>query len=150
MVLVSMQSFRANVIAVKVFNDLGFGATSDVIAGIDYVIATAASRGNPAVALLSVGGSKSEVLDRAVAGAFSAGVVVTAAAGGSSSNACQYSPGGAPESLTVASSDDSDTFASNSNSGSCVKIVAPGVTITTARNGGGNVTMSCTFNFVSE
>eukprot|EP00160_Parvularia_atlantis_P016337 Unigene5138_Nuclearia_a/m.15772 Unigene5138_Nuclearia_a/g.15772 ORF Unigene5138_Nuclearia_a/g.15772 Unigene5138_Nuclearia_a/m.15772 type:complete len:420 (-) Unigene5138_Nuclearia_a:83-1342(-) len=134
---------RANVIAVKVFNDGGFGSTADLIAGLDYVIASAeAHKPNRAVAMMALGGSKSPALESAVQTAVEADIVVAAAAGSSATDACNFSPGGSPLVLTVAATDASDSYAGTSNGGPCVKLAAPGVLVTTARPGGGNTTIT--------
>jgi len=57
-------------------------------------------------------------------------------AGNEGQDACGTSPAGAPEAFTVGASDITDRFASFSNFGSCVSIVAPGRDITSAWIGG--------------
>merc|ERR1712023_509408 len=82
---------------------------------------------------MSLGGSGvSEAVFRAVKLAHAHDVVVVAAAGNSNSNACQYSPAGAPEAITVGSTTSFDTRSSFSSHGSCVDIFAPGSSITAA------------------
>jgi serine protease len=84
------------------------------------------------VANLSLGGSASSSVDAAINRLVSDGVTVAVAAGNSSANACNTSPARVPNAFTVAASDSSDRFATFSNRGSCVDIIAPGVSITAA------------------
>lgn len=67
----------------------------------------------------------------ALAALSSANVLCVSAAGNNGSDACKYSPGSAPASLTVAASDDRDArlIFPASNSGACVGIFAPGYII---------------------
>ena len=130
--------------AVKVLNKRGSGSNSGVIAGIDWVAARASTI---EVANLSLGGSYSQAINNAVAGAVGKGVSVVVAAGNSADDAADYSPASEPTAITVSAladfnglpgggaaatcrSDVDDTFANFSNYGSPVDIIAPGVCIT--------------------
>lgn len=114
---------------VRVLGCDGSGSTSGVISGIEWVVANAQ---RPAVANMSLGGSKMQSMNDAVAKAVAKGVVFVVAAGNSSDNACNYSPASTPEAITVAASDKSDVSASFTSFGSCVDTYAPGVSITSA------------------
>ncbi len=118
-------------VGVRVLNCSGSGTTSGVVAGIDWAAGNHAA-GTPAVANLSLGGGASTAIDSAINRLSSDGVTVVVAAGNSSANACNSSPARVPAALTVAASDSSDRFASFSNRGSCVDIIAPGVSIPAA------------------
>ena len=118
---------KASLVAVRVLDCSGSGTTSGVIAGIDWVTANHVV---PAVANMSLGGGFSAALNQAVAGSVAAGVTYTVAAGNSSADACNYSPASEPAVITVAATDVNDTFATFSNSGSCVDLSAPGVGVT--------------------
>jgi len=120
---------RATVYPVRVLDCEGSGATSDVIEGIEWVAANAR---RPAVANMSLGGSKMQSMNDAVAKAIAKGVVFVVAAGNSSDNSCLYSPASTPEAITVAASDKSDVSASFTSFGTCVDTYAPGVSITSA------------------
>jgi uncharacterized membrane protein YgcG len=121
----------ANVVPVRVLDCAGSGSTSAVIAGIDWVVAHHEA-GVPAVANMSLGGSRSAALDLAVARGVADGIVFVVAAGNSNANACNYSPAAEESAITVGASTSTDTRASYSNFGSCVDIFAPGSNITSA------------------
>ena len=123
-------------VAVRVLNCQGSGTTSGVIAGIDWVTASHAA-GAPAVANMSLGGGASSALDAAVANSISDGVTYALAAGngdflGRPLDACTQSPARTAAALTVGSTTQSDTESSFSNYGTCVDILAPGSSITSA------------------
>lgn len=115
-------------VAVRILSCSGSGSISGIIAGIDWAIGNH-SAGTPAVANFSLGGGASSSLDSAINRLINDGVTVAVAAGNSSANACNTSPARVPNAFTVAASNSSDQFASFSNRGSCVDIIAPGVSI---------------------
>ena len=120
--------------SVRVLDCSGFGTTSQVISGIDWVTAHAA---HPAVANMSLGGPADSALDDAVAASVASGVVYAIAAGNNSGDACAGSPARTPEALTVAALDlasGRDTRASFSSLGSCVDLFAPGANVLSAWN----------------
>jgi subtilisin len=103
--------------AVKVLNSQGSGTWSQVICGIDWVTANAASL-NIKVANMSLGGSgsndnncgntNSDALHKAICKATAAGVTFVVAAGNSSANFAGFVPAAYPEALTVTAVSDSD------------------------------------------
>ena len=99
---------------------------------------------------LPVGGSTSSTLNAAVENAVNAGVVFVVAAGNNSGDACLKSPASAPSAITVSALDDRDgisnydPFASFSNYGDCVDMIAPGVLILSTWKDGGYNTISGT------
>lgn len=114
--------------AVKVLDCSGNGTTTGVINGVNWVTN---NRVNPAVANMSLGGGKSSTLDSAVNNSVNSGVFYAVAAGNNNkANACNYSPAGASGAYTVGSTTSGDVLSSFSNVGSCVKILAPGSSIT--------------------
>lgn len=137
----------ARLYAVRVLDNRGSGFTSDVIAGVDWV---AANANTIEVANMSLGGSQSSALNTAVENAVNAGVVFVVAAGNESTDACSKSPASAPNAITVSALDDrdgvsnNDPFASFSNYGSCVDVIAPGVLILSTWKDGGYNTISGT------
>lgn len=123
---------EANLIAVKVLGDNGSGSMSGVIDGIDWVAEDAANSGKKSVANMSLGGSKSQTQNDAVAALVDSGVTVAVAAGNDNSNACDYSPASEPRAITVAATDINNARASYSNYGPCVDIFGPGSSITSS------------------
>lgn len=118
-----------SLVAVRVLDCSGSGSTSGVIAGVDWVKAHAVK---PAVANMSLGGSKSTTLNNAVSSAIASGVTFAVAAGNSNRNACNYSPASVSTAITVGATTSSDARASYSNYGSCLDLFAPGSSITSA------------------
>jgi len=86
----------------------------------------------PAVANLSLGGGVSTALDEAINALADSGVTVAVAAGNSAANACNYSPARATKAITVAATTSSDMYASYTNHGRCVNIIAPGSNVRSA------------------
>ena len=121
----------ATIIAVKVLDCWGSGTTSGVIAGLDWIVTHHAS-GVPAVANMSLGGGKSTAMNTAVANVVADGVTVAVAAGNETQDACNVSPASETTAITVGATTSSDALASYSNYGSCVDILAPGSSITSA------------------
>jgi subtilisin family serine protease len=120
---------QATIVPVRVLDCNGSGYLSGVVSGLDW-IAQNWSVGTPAVVNLSLGGGISSTLDASVESLVSKGLTVVVAAGNSASDACASSPARTPGAITVAASSITDGFASFSNFGSCVDVVAPGVNIT--------------------
>lgn len=129
--------------AIKVLDSSGAGTISDIIAGIDYVTAHASEID---VVNLSFGCEcSSPALDAAINNAVNAGVVFVVAAGNDHKDASLFSPARNPNVIAVSAMADSDgkcggqgpstkygnddTFASFSNYGEAVDMVAPGVGI---------------------
>jgi subtilisin len=129
--------------SIKVLDSSGAGSISDIIAGIDYITAHASEID---VVNLSFGCEcSSPALDAAVNNAVNAGVVFVVAAGNDHKDASSFSPARNPNVIAVSAMADSDgkcggqgsstkygnddTFASFSNYGEPVDIVAPGVGI---------------------
>lgn len=121
---------EANLIAVKVMSDKGSGSSSNILAGIDWVVGNVKKTGKPSVANLSIGGSFSQTENDAIKAATQAGVVMVVAAGNEDSDACDTSPASEETAITVAASDDKNIRASYSNWGSCVDVFGPGSSIT--------------------
>ncbi|WP_244292776.1 S8 family serine peptidase [[Micrococcus luteus] ATCC 49442] len=121
----------ATIVPVRVLDCTGSGYNSDVVAGLDWIVAHHAA-GIPAVANLSVGGPASPAVDAALQAVINDGVTALVAAGNSAADACGSSPARLPAAVTVAASDSADRQASFSNFGSCVDLYAPGVGIVSA------------------
>jgi subtilisin family serine protease len=114
---------------VRVLDCSGSGATSGVIAGVDWV---RQNRIDPAVANMSLGGGASTALDNAVNNLSNSGVTIAVAAGNSNANACNSSPARAANAITVGSTTSTDARSSFSNFGTCVDLFAPGSSILSA------------------
>ena len=121
----------ATVIPVRAVGCDGTALVSDVIGGLDWVVAQHPA-GAPAVLNMSLGTAANSVLDAAVAGVVSDGITVTVAAGNEAVDACTQSPARVPAALTVAASDVADQQAFFSNHGACVDLYAPGVDVLSA------------------
>jgi len=114
---------------VRVFDCSGEGRTSDVLAGMDWVIR---NHVGPAIMNLSLSGDPSSAIDNAAATAERAGLVVVTAAGNDDGNACSVSPARSSAAITVGATTREDSHAAFSNPGACVDIMAPGADIVSA------------------
>lgn len=120
---------NVSLIPVRVLSCSGSGSNSGVIAGLDWILKQSTVANSVKVVNMSLGGGTSATLDATVAKLTNSGITVVVAAGNSASNACNSSPARAASAITVAASDSNDVFASFSNFGNCVDIIAPGVSI---------------------
>ena len=139
---------NAKVVALKVLGADGSGATSGIIAALDYVAAVgepgdAANMSlGPAVPILGI----NSALDNATTRVGAKGIGVAIAAGNSTSIANLYSPARASGEnvYTVSAMDSNDQFAYFSNFGSVVDYCAPGVRVYSTSMQGGYATLSGT------
>ncbi|MFF8261575.1 S8 family peptidase [Streptomyces virginiae] len=123
-----------SLVSVKVADCRGDGRLSAMLKGLDWVVKDAGrAPDTPAVANMSMGGSRSRALDAAVLRIVSSGITFVAAAGNDGRNACGGSPASVPQAVTVGATDAADRRAPFSNHGSCVDLFAPGVAVTSAR-----------------
>jgi subtilisin len=162
----------ARVWAVKVLNAAGSGTTSQIVCGIDWVTANARSGAGIEVANMSLGGqslfgsfsgcgSTWDPMHPAICRSVGQGVTYAVAAGNSASNANNFVPATYAEVITVSAladfngqpgggaaatcrADQDDTFASFSNYGADIDLIAPGVCILSTYPGGGTNTFSGT------
>lgn len=121
-----------NLTPVRVLDCRGSGSTSGVLAGLDWIARNVTANSTKAVVNMSLGGAFSRSLNDAVQNLVGKGIPVVVAAGNSSADACRTSPAAAPNAITVGATDRNDNFASYSNRGSCVDILAPGSAVTSA------------------
>jgi subtilisin family serine protease len=122
---------QATVVPVRVLDCDGAGSVYSVYQGLVW-IAENSFVGEQAVVNMSLGGVKSQALDDVIQSLAAQGLNFVVAAGNNDSDACNYSPSGVANVLTVAASDREDDFASYSNYGSCVDVVAPGSSVRAA------------------
>ena len=134
---------NATVVAVRVLDNRGSGTYSGIIAGVDYVAATA-SAGD--VANMSLGGPASDALDNAVRALAAKGVKVVVAAGNDGVDASNYSPAriNATNVYTISATSTDDCLTSWSNYGLMIDYAAPGANILSTWRGGGTKTISGT------
>jgi len=139
----------AQVLAVKVLNDQGYGFDSSIIAGIEYAVDP---DGDPAtddgadIINMSLGGpgDASSPISQATEKAVQAGVTVVVAAGNSYDYLTIGSPAAAPSAITVANTQRDDRVNYSSSRGPLEganylkpEIAAPGTDIEAANSGGG-------------
>ncbi|MFG2669094.1 S8 family peptidase [Streptomyces sp. NPDC048387] len=127
-----------SLVGVKVADCHGDARLSHILRGLDWVVKDATRAGlplRPAVANMSLGGSRSRSIDAAVVRTAAYGITVTVAAGNEGRDACTGSPSHVPQAITVAATDASDRHPSFSNHGPCVDLSAPGVSVVSAWKG---------------
>lgn len=119
--------------AIKVLDAEGTGFTSDIIAGLNWILQTRGTlwtgRG---IVNMSFGGPTFALLDDAVNNLALNGIIPVAAAGNQSINAANISPARAPNAITVGATEPNPNYtrlASYSNFGTVVDILAPGSNI---------------------
>ncbi|MFZ9879635.1 MAG: S8 family serine peptidase, partial [Candidatus Nanopelagicaceae bacterium] len=130
---------NATIVPVRVLDCGGSGSWSGVVAGLQWIVDNH-PLGALGVVNMSLGGGANSSVDDAVTSVVLKGINVVVAAGNSTANACNSSPARAPLAITVAASTSTDSLASYSNFGSCVDIIAPGTSITSAWYTGNNAT----------
>ena len=151
---------QIDLVSVKVLNRSGSGSFGGIISGLDYVTSNANVIGVANLSLGAVGGTNpsqgfidaSNLLRQAFQRAVNAGVICVVAAGNESVNVTTNNavPAMYPEVVSVSALNDSDgqqgndSWASFSNFGSEVDIIAPGVNILSTAIGGGTSSLSGT------
>jgi subtilisin family serine protease len=128
---------QTRLVAVKVLGASGSGATSGVIAGINWVTDQHNTNGGPSIASMSLGSTSDGGKNAAIEASARAGVVYSVAAGNSAANACNFYPASSQFVISVGATD-TDTFeeveydrrSTFSNYGECVDVWAPGSSIT--------------------
>lgn len=127
---------KAKIIGVKVLGDNGTGSNSTVIAGLNWAVEDAQSKGllksGKSVANMSLGGSFSRAMNSAVAAVIELNMTVCVAAGNERQNASNSSPASEPSAITVGATTIKDEMADFSNWGPLVNIFGPGSDITSA------------------
>ncbi len=140
-----------NLHSVKVLGNNGLGFRSNIIKGIEHVMAEAQDKGVPVIANMSLGGDMSDTgtcsssgysgpdsYHMAICEAKNVGVIFVVAAGNEGVNTGNVAPAGYDDAvITVSATDQSDNRPSWSNFGSAVDVAAPGVDIRSTVPGGG-------------
>jgi serine protease len=137
---------RANLIDVRVLGDDGRGSSSGYVAGLDWAVRRARSRGRTAVMNASLGfSSGSSSVDRATTTATST-LLCVVAAGNGSTESCRVSPARASGVLSVGNAQRDNRRRSSSNYGDCTHIFGPGTSIVAAthRDNSGTRTLTGT------
>ncbi|MFI6393579.1 S8 family serine peptidase [Nonomuraea sp. NPDC050547] len=116
-------------VGVRVLDCAGYGTTAEIVAGIDWVTANAR---RPAVVNISLQSGRSSAIDRAVRSSIATGIPYVVSAGNQNADACEASPSGAREAITVGATTRADERAPFSNGGRCVDLFAPGVAVDSA------------------
>ncbi|KAG8709384.1 subtilisin-like serine protease [Ceratobasidium sp. 423] len=130
----------SNVIAVKVCSDGGRCASSDIVAGVNFVASRASSSGRPSIAIMSLGLPPDPPVDNAVSSAIRRGTHFTVAAGNENRNAANVSPARVGAAITVGSVDSSNRKAATSNYGAALDVWAVGVNVLSAWIGSNSAT----------
>lgn len=112
-------------VSVQVLDKTGRGPTSYIVRALEWI----AHQPKPAIINMSLGGPYSAILNRVVDQLSKLGWIIVTAAGNDFKDACQVSPASAKSSITVGAFDKNMLFASFSNYGECVDVLAPGVDI---------------------
>lgn len=129
---------NVKLIAVKVLDDFGFGSSSAVINGIQYILKrTKRNPSRKAIINISFSGPKDSVLDHILNVAVQNGIAVVAAAGNDGSDACDFSPSRSSMVLTVGAMNDDQSKTLFSNDGNCVNAWALGVSVLSLWPNGG-------------
>jgi subtilisin family serine protease len=133
---------RVKLVSVRVLGCDGRGTWSGVVAGFDWIAANARK---PAVMNASLGGAPpSDAVDNAANAVANRGIFVAVAGGNDAADACGYSPARAAQPFTIGATTRTDGYATYSNRGQCVQLLAPGTDITSAWIGGTVKTISGT------
>ncbi len=119
---------HAQIMNVKSFTDSGAATSLELGTGIDYAIDNGADIINNSWGCASQCPSD-PFIESKVQFAYSQGVVVVFAAGNSGEDVVNWSPANMNEPIVVASSDNKDVNAIDSNFGATVDVIAPGVNI---------------------
>lgn len=135
---------KTKLYGVKVLSNQGSGATSGIIAGMDFAVQDSRKRSCPkgVTANMSLGGGFSAAINNAAASMIRSGVFLAVAAGNSNADAAGFSPASEPSVCTVGATTSSDGRASYSNYGEVVDIFAPGSDILSTWIGGRTVRLA--------
>jgi len=137
-------SKATRLVAVKVLTSAGSGTLAGVVNGVSWVTTNAVPY--KSVISMSLGATGAQpALETAVNAAVTANIAVSVAAGNNNANACNYSPAGFLNVISVGATamnaaNTADTRSTFSNFGTCVHIFAPGTNIRSAWIGSNTAT----------
>ncbi len=132
---------QARVHGVKVLDCHGAGTLSSLLAGLDWVVK---NKKGPSVAVMSWSYSASPTLEAALKRMVDSGVFAASSAGNTGGDDCTALPRASSAALVVANSTIDDQRATNSSTGRCVALYAPGSRIISTVPGGGTASYSGT------
>lgn len=149
------QSTYSNVkiLPIKVLDNDGYGYTSNIILGMEYVIELKNSGYNIYVMNMSLGGESAigsyyqTAYEDSIENAYNNGIITVVSSGNDGANVENYSPANVEKAITVGAVGKSSNGYYRpywSNYGKFVDIVAPGCDIESAYIGGGTTTLSGT------
>jgi len=118
----------ARITSAKVLSDAGSGTNANVISGINWCAARATNSQWTYIISMSLGGGLATAVNDAINAAADKSIPIVAA-GNDNGDSCTKSPASASKAITIAATDKDDTKASFSNTGRCIDIWAPGVSI---------------------
>ncbi|MDR3319283.1 MAG: InlB B-repeat-containing protein [Clostridiales bacterium] len=144
-IIVNLNYANVKVLPIKVMNDKGEGTSTSILQGVSYVISLKDQGMNVYAMNMSLGGEgSSSVYASTVNNAETKGIVSVVAAGNDDKDAAGFTPANVPAAITVAAADSNNNRADFSNWGTTVDIAAPGVSINSAKTGGGYIKYSGT------
>ncbi|KAF2156488.1 alkaline protease, partial [Myriangium duriaei CBS 260.36] len=130
---------KCNLIAVKVMSCIFSFTYTNMLAGLEWAvndILEHEGRKYKAVINISLGGAKSDAVNKAIDESYKSGVTIVVAAGNENKDVSNSSPASAEGAITVASTDDKRERSMFSNFGRGVNLFAPGEDIPSTWIGG--------------
>jgi subtilisin family serine protease len=129
----------ATIWAARIIDCIASGYLSTALEAVDWITANAQ---HPAVVNISLGWPATQSLTDAVENSIAAGFTYVTAASGSivPMDACSWTPGNAPNAITVGATNSNDVEVYFSNWGTCVDLLAPGGDILSAGHLSDNAT----------
>ncbi|CAG8438810.1 6675_t:CDS:2 [Diversispora eburnea] len=122
---------KVKIVGVKALDSKGQGTNADIINALIFVLIDAMEKKNNAIINLSIGGQRSEALNKVIKLLTDNGIHVVVAAGNEASDACLTSPASELSAITVGATEVKTNDITNfSNFGKCLDIFAPGRNIT--------------------
>ena len=121
---------KSHVISIQILNGDGSGDYEMFMRALHHTYEDWVKRGKPfSVINMSVGGPKSQILNKILESLWKEGLTSVVAAGNEGQDSCNTSPASA-DVIVVGATDRKDKMANFSNRGKCVTLFAPGVDIT--------------------